>query len=247
MTTGYSFGVGGRSGTFDPAELPLTGWWRAERDPALGYDGAGLWKGTKSAGSSGSRNLTEGALYPAAGNLNGMRTAVFNGSILTGDLMANLIALDAWSFWMHVNVTSIATNIAGAYNNDGAASEHSAGDWGIYFESGGGVGDPLVLAYQYDGADNEAYTPIVLNRFGTVQSKYDGANLWVRYNRGPWVPNEAGAIPQLFDAVQFGRSYDNAHYSTMTVADIGFTDRTLSNLTFDQIVSYNGARYSSII
>ncbi len=64
-----------QSSAFDPATLPLTGWWRAP------YAGTSPWTGTASGSTSGSQTMSEGSSPPTAGTaVNGYAPADFDGS-----------------------------------------------------------------------------------------------------------------------------------------------------------------------
>lgn len=114
MNLGLGLGLtsfaGGSAPAFNPATLSLTGWWRASFS-------ASPWVGTASAGSSGSRNISEATNPPAAGAaLNGLTPADFDG---TNDKLASAIAADQF-------VTATAGMCAVLFNADAAAADAGA-------------------------------------------------------------------------------------------------------------------------
>lgn len=230
-TNGFEY-----SSVFDPATLVLTVWVRGA------YAGS-PWVGEASAGSSGSRNLTE-ATNPASvgAALNGFNTADFDGTndVLTnGTAISTLLSASAWSFWDLVNIDAIDTDNALSYNNDVLAFGTGA-FWGVHLKSNGG--SPLVQAYQWDGAEKKAEASISTGSWALVQAKYDGTNIKVRVNSGAWQSTAAGNITTTTGTLVLGGT--TAMWFDGRKADFALAATAFSDGTFDDIKSYVNSRYA---
>lgn len=128
---------------FDPATIPLTGWWRGS------YAGS-PWSGTASAGGSASRSISEGTTPPAVGTpFSGYAPANFNGSnaFLASPLGANsFFTANAGGGWVLAKASSAAADL-------GAGSR--LGDPGLLCEAGGGT--TLTVGFSAGGASIAAY------------------------------------------------------------------------------------------
>ncbi len=253
-TLPQSYGVGtgglpvlGGSGTgtalYDPSVLNLAIWNR-------NYGGASPWAGTASAGSSGTRSLTEGTNPPAAGAaLNGQGTASFNGTsskigiaTFINSNAANLIGAStsaAYSGWALVNVTALGTNGAD-YNNQCIVSTGPSAYFCVYLKSGSGG---QVGVANFDGAREVTPTAIGTGAWALVQWKLDSGTLKIRVNGGTRSTIAAGALSAP-NGFQLGyQPNDSAHYYNGLIAEFALMGSTLSDAQEDNVKSYINGTY----
>ncbi len=224
----------GSSSGFDAATLSLTGFWRASY-------AASPWVGVPSAGSSGSRDLSEATNPPSAGAaINGLTPADFDGTndVLTNATqMGTLLSASAWSCWALVNIDAINTNNTDVWLNDPIFNDSGA-FWGIHLKSGG-----TVHAYQWDGAAKSVSETIATGAWALVQAKYDGTNLRLRVNGGSWQSVAAGNIATTTGTLRVGLTPTAGHAFDGRMADLGIANTAFSDATFDDLKSYINARY----
>ncbi len=220
---------------FNPATLDLSGWWRASFSESP-------WVGTASAGSSGSRDLTEATNPPVTGAaVNGLVPADFDG---TNDVLTNataistLLSASAWSMWALVNLDAINTNNADVWLNDPILCDTGA-FWGVHLKSGG-----TVHAFQWDGASKSVSETISTGAWALVQAKYNGTNLLLRVNSGSWQSAAAGNISTLTGTLRAGVTPTGGHALDGRIAEIGIADLVISDADFDNIKSYVNSRYA---
>jgi hypothetical protein len=231
----FAFWKAPPSAAFDPATLTLTGWWRGS------YSGS-PWTGTASAGSSGSRDLTEATNPPGTGSaVNGFTPADFDG---TNDVLTNataistLLSASAWSMWALVNLDAINTNNADVWLNDPILNDSGA-FWGVHLKSGG-----TVHAYQWDGASKSVSETVSTGGWALVQAKYNGTNLLLRVNSGSWQSAAAGNISTLTGTLRAGVTPTGGHALDGKVLELALAASALSDANFDNVKSYVNSRYA---
>jgi hypothetical protein len=224
---------------FDPAlHLALAGYWRSSYS-------ASPWTGTASAGgTSSAQDLTEATNPPSTDTaVNGKVPANFDGTNdqLTGDdTLETYINASAESGWALVYVDAISTNDASWSQNDCIVATDASGRWGVYLKSGAGT---TVGFAHFDGAaDDTVETTIATGVWQFVQWKYDGTNIKIRVNGGAWASAAADAVDDRSYAAKVGVS-PGGQFFDGKILEIGLTDVTLADATFDQIRAYVTRRY----
>lgn len=235
------------SSVFDPATLTLTGWWRAS------YAGS-PWAGTASAGSSGSRNLTEGTNPPATGSaLNGLTPADCDGS---NDQLSNALATNNF-------ITTAAYSVAVLFNADTADADAGASTFytnrGLVFASGGTNGGIWgvthttsgVRAGHWNGATwNSAIKAASTAAWHLTIVTYDGTNISV------WVDDvtnsgavsvahgnvDAGSIAS--DVLRIGTQYNQAAFFDGKITEVMLAQVAWSETDRTNIKSYINSRYA---
>lgn len=154
---------------FDPATLPLTGWWRA------GF--AVPWVGVASAGTSKGHDLAEATNPPIASTpINGLAPAGFDGvnDVLGSTVPVNMyLSTTGWEAHGLFSADSAKPYVAGtAYNFPTLLGDNSAGDFYIAFSSAG------VMAGHWDNAVfREIVAPCPTGGLHTFDAWFDGAKL----------------------------------------------------------------------
>lgn len=229
-----------KSGSFNPATLSLTGWWRAS------YGGS-PWTPTASAGSSGSNgNLTKTAdpAEPAVGSaVNGFTPADFDGS---NDALAGTAA-DTALF------TGAAGSIVVLFYADAATAD--SGNWygnpqllghnGTSGRVGVGFSDAGVVAGYYDGSSHLYLAAAAsTGAWHLGQVKWDSSNLKVRVDSGAWQTLGAGAASLVGDTLRVGPDFLTSQHFNGKILEIMTAASALSDDNFNNIKSYVNTRYA---
>ncbi len=229
---------GGGEEAFDPATLSLTGWWRAS------YSGS-PWSGVASAGTSGTRNLTEATNPPATGEaLNGFTPADFDGTNdkLGGDTGSNLYSASAYSGVALVYVDAITTDDSGnPYLNDGIICSSGTGDFGTTLRSTG----PTVDVFHWNGSSYEkASATLSTGAWQLVQWKLESGTLKIRVNSGSWqTASASGGAASLGSSSRVGANYNASDFLDGKLAELMLSNTALSDANFDNIKGYLNSRY----
>jgi len=217
-----------------PADLALTGWWRASY-------ASGAWLGTASAGTSGTNVLTEAVSAPATGAaVNGLLPAAFDGA---NDRLANpttigtLLSASAWSAAALVWVDAVSTTPVGGYTEIVADSR---GFWSIGTWNNG---TPRAVVTQYNAGQKYVDTAITLGAWNLVQAKLEGGSLRIRVNNGAWTTTVAGNIGVVTGTLIVGRNYSSSQFFRGKMLELMLAGTALPDPTFDRIRSYLSARY----
>lgn len=224
-------------GAFDPATLPLTGWWRAS------YSGD-PWVGTASAGSSGSRNLTAG-VAPALDvgvSLNGYTTAsgANDKFLVNGTAISTLLTATEWSMVALVRPTTITyTGSSNLYLGDGIIFDQG-GYCGLAMSTVSGT--PKVFVYQWDGVECIASGNVTLNSWNLIQARYDGTFIQVRTNSNTlWAIASAGNTQLVTNSLLIGAT-PSGQWITGQIAEVMLAPSDLGD-DFDNIKLYINDRY----
>ncbi len=226
----FNSGIG-----FTPANLSLTGYWRANF--------TGLpWVGTASIGTSSGRNLVTQADDPSTGaSQNGFAPADFNGS-------SNYIQADV------NNTTLLGTSgsIFFLFNGDTAPTNSGLdyGDGNIFTdptnaETTFGFTDLGFGACILD--DSITYRRISIScgtgNYHLAQAKWNGTNLYARIDSGNWSNIASGPFTAITpSAPNVGLSYSTIRFDGRLL-ELGITNIFLSDSDFNNIVSYVNKRY----
>lgn len=239
---GFGFGAGARAagggGSYDPAVLALTGWWRAS------YTGPS-WSGTASASTSGGRSLSAGTSPAVGGALNGLTPADFDGathSLVAATIVSNWFSASAWSIVALFNADAAAAYGADEYDNPSIVSTTgaAAAAIGLAFSANG-----VSVWHTSGGAWPGVTVPCSTGGWHLAQAKYDGANIKLRVDSGGYSQQAAGNIDAgLAETLQVGVSWDGGLRFDGKVAELMFAQSALSDDTFDDIKGYINARYA---
>ncbi len=227
-------GAAGAKG-FDAASLALTGWWRASY-------AASPWRGAGSAGSSGTRALSQASSPPSTGSaVNGLVPADFNG---TDQYLSSTVQNDAYLsvggsslfclFYANSAPSPVSDYSDGTFFTDPANAETTFG-----FTSSG-IGMCL-----YDGAYKRLNVACGTGAWHLAQFKHDGTNMKARVDSGSWSSLACGTLSFLTpSAVVVGQGYAGGMYFDGRILELGVAATALSDAVFDRIKTYVNARYA---
>ncbi len=237
VNTTYALTLG-QAASFDPATLPLTGWWRAS------YAASPWLTNASTSTSLANGSLTEGTNPPSTGTaLNSWVPADFDGTndhIAPGGNAGTFFDASTFSGWILFNADAVDTNFSAFYENDCLLSTQPSAYFAIGMKSTGDIGIRFVA-----GAEAIVSTTFTIGQWGLVQWKYDGANIKIRMNGGAWQSTACtGGFGDLTNTLQVGTNYGGAAFLDGRIADIGLADTTLSDADFDSVLAYINARYA---
>lgn len=230
--------LSGASAVYDPAILDLSGWWRAN------YGGS-PWTSTASAGTSGSRSMSE-ATNPFTGGtaVNGYTPAHLDGTNDKMTLDTNLGALIAetpYTVIALIKLNAAAAPAAQIYDNPQIIAG-AGGTFGFAFNTNGMNG------YQTSGAG----FPFDTTAFGTgawgmCRFKRDATKLYTALNSGAWSAGTVCASGNISVAARstiFGRDDDVGNaFLNADVLEIITSKLELSDANHTSIRSYFNSRY----
>ena len=224
---------------FDPATLPLTGWWRAS------YGGSS-WVGTASAGASGSRNASEATTPPAVGSLvNALAPADFDGSndrlTLDGADIGAYYATSAYSGWALVKANVVNTNGDNSvpFANDAILATTPSGYWAAALRESGAV---QINHFTTTAERKVPSAPFAVGQWQLVQWKYDGTYVKLRVNNGTWVA-VAAANQELQNAFRMGLNYQGDAFLDGDILEMALSNAAISDTDFDKVLTYCETRY----
>lgn len=233
--------------SFNPATLPLTGWWRAPYATVS-------WLGTPSSGFSSGSNLIQTASLnqptAVASTLNGATIADFDGSNdwLTLAQGANVVQPLSLLF------SASAGSVACLYNAETAGADVAAGapfSMATFVSDlspalfGFGVSSTGVRGGYYDGLTwDSANVATSLNVWHLAQMRWDGTKVEVRVDGGSWATTaRAGGIQNLAGIVRVGVAYDNGRLLDGQIAELLTAASVFTDAQFDAFRSYCNTRY----
>lgn len=224
---------------FDPATLPLTGWWRAS------FSGS-PWAAVASAGTSGANgDLAEATTPPATGAaVNGHTPADFDGSddkLSVATALTTFFSTTAWTIVVLFNADTAQAYGADEYDNESLLSTAGAGaaEIGMAFSSNG------VSVWHVEGADWPGVTvACATGGWHLARAKYDGTNIKLSIDSGAYSPQAAGNVSTLAETLQVGVDWGGVQFFDGKIAEIMFADTALSDANLDNIKSYINARYA---
>jgi hypothetical protein len=223
---------------FDPATLPLTGWWRAS------YAGS-PWTPTASAGSSGTNgNLALNSSEPDIGTaVNGYDPALFvsanEDDLQTTATFADLFNVDSGTIIVLVKPTTLAAAEANTFG-DAPLLKESGINFGLHVSSGGIKGAIYSGAWVYSGG-----VAISTGAWALVQMTWDGVNMRVRKNGGSWDSVACGSVDSgaLTGTMFVGRPFGTTNWLNAAVSEVATADTVISDGNLDNYLSYANSRY----
>ena len=234
----------GRAGSYNPAALALTGWWRAS------YSGS-PWAPTASTGPSGSNgNLAEATNPAAVGSAqNGYTPAAFDG---TNDELSNVNLL---STFVNAGAGSAVVLFYAASASAAAPAWQPYDDPGLLVQSGGGTTWGInystmgVRVGLYDGTWRDLAVAAPTGSYHLAQVKWDGATLKVRVDSGSWSSLAAGNCDPTAagGSLTAGRNYSSAAFFNGSVLEVLLTSNVLDDATFDNLKTYFATRYGLLL
>lgn len=218
-----------------PAQLTLTGWWRAS------YGGSGSWVGTASVGSSGSNNLTLGNAPGSGTAVNGFNPADFNGSSSAFNgpgTLDMLINNNAGSILILLNADTAGTANAGAPQNETALIQDSNNKLILSFST---AGTRVTLN---DGALKQHTFACATGGWHLLQAKWDGSNLQARLDSGSFSSTAAGNVNTVAGSTQVGINSTGTAFFDGKILEIITAETAFSDDTFNRLKAYVNARYA---
>ncbi len=252
--------------SFTPADLALTGWWRAD------YAGS-PYAGTASLGTSGTETLTpthefstcaafltgtpvNGFTPFASDGRGGFGTGVQSLAMSADGYLSNYLGVNAFSGWVLAKVQ----NHVGGGSVDSTIWQSEDGGSIVRFEVSFGGSDPNVqpniIIHTTSGSQVQAVrnNKVVTNTYATVTYRWDGATLQIGVNEAPGVavgPDPACSVAVGGDMVLTGTIYAGIwdtffkfHPLNGEVLDTAFTDQILTDNDFCKILCYLRSRYA---
>jgi len=236
MSFGISMGLHAFSSrrSYNPAALSLTGWWQGS------FSGS-PWTGSSSAGASSGREYIEATNPPATGaSLNGFTSANFDG---TNDILTNAtLTSDDW-FTPSAGSIWILFKSNNAIADDGFNNPTLIADTGAYFSiSFSDLGTTFAIYDVISFSHKILTVSTTVSSWHLAQLKWDGVNMYVRVDNTSWTSlacGDSGGAASL----RMGVSCFDVAYFNGDIMDIGFTNTTLSDADFNNIVIYVNNRY----
>lgn len=242
------FGLGNRrvaAAAFDPATLALSGYYQGSYAP-------NTWTGTASAGTSGSRSVTEPTNPPTSGTpVNGFAPAAFNGTnqkLTDSSNLSSYVTPTEGSHWELFRATSISGGAAAGYDNPALCCDIAGGNWGMHV---GGASNDKFIAYLYDaivGAKKAEFT-IVTGTYYLGQMRWKGSTntAEARLNGGAWTALSGAAFTSINGTLSslygMGRDYSQAKFFNGEKLGSGSRLVLMSDAEFDSIRSYVLAKF----
>lgn len=223
------------SGGFNPATLSLTGWWR-------GSFASSPWNGTASAGSSGTRTLTEATNPPDPGTLlNGFAPADFSSSDRLGGLaISNYFTTAAGSALILYRADTSAAPAADPINDPALIGQSGSQQVQIAHNSTG----PVVSVHD-SASQKRIQLTAATGSWHLVQMRWNGTNMQGRVDSNSWSTSAATAGPSpLTTVLRVGANYNLTKFFDGQIMSIIFDDTTLDDATFDNIKSSLNTRYA---
>lgn len=234
--------AGGGESPFDPATLSLSGWWRASFS-------ASPWVGVASAGSSGSRELSEGTNPPSAGTaVNGLTPADFDGTndFLTASTVgaANLEHYFTTSAYTYSLLIFADAAAADAGDADGYTMPGLIGDGSFATPMGCSFSDAGIRAWHNaSGNWNSVEVPCSTGAWHAVQVRYNGTTLQTRVDGGAWSDQTRGNVGiSLAATMRIGRNYASVYFNGK-ILDIITASTALTDENLDSIIEYYNSQY----
>lgn len=228
----------GGAAVFDPATLPLTGWWRAS------YGGA-PWVATASAGTSGANGSLVAGTAPAVGAAQNLLTpADFNGSthdLVNANLMSTFVTDAAGAGWvLFLADTATATQPPGSLvDNPGMVFQDGAGvALGIAFSSGG------VDGLLYDGTGYQEITiACAVGAYHLARWRWNGVLFELGLDSAAMSTTAAANMnAAAAGSLAIGRNYAAAFFDGR-ILEVGLANTALLDADFTNIKSYINNRY----
>lgn len=235
----------------DRALLALTGFFKGDN-----YDGLspnGVWTSAASAGVSAGRTLSQVSSPPLGGTLlNGHNSAAFDGvganayrldsSNGTGESISQYLHSggSVGTFWVVATPRALAAD-------PGAGSRYAAptivdGVLGYHlltFYTGGVTWALTGTTPGFVQVDVPAN--LVVGTPFLIEGKLDGANVYLRVNRGDWVstPSDGIAVAGLSDSLRLGSPTSAIDIYEAAFSDLALTDAVLDSVGEDIEIYYD--------
>ena len=229
----------GSAGGFDPAVLPLTGWWR-------GSFVSSPWSGVASAGAGSASNSLANVAFtaPSVGAaLNGYAPAAFNGTtdgLVAADTTAAMFGTTAWSYSCLVYFDTLPANAGAAYLNPTLLTDDQA-TLGIAVSVDGAE------AFHLDAAAANYLTtpaaPVATSAWTLVQARWTGASVQVRVNGGAWQTVASTGQYNVSGTPFVGPNYAQSAFLAGRIMDHLTANSAFDDATFDKLKAYVNARY----
>lgn len=245
MRVGIGLGISyarSAGSVLDPTTLTIAGYWRAS------FSGS-PWTGTASAGSSGSRNLTEATNPPTTGTaVDGYVPASFDGTndILSGGLTGgNYWSASAYTTVLLVNPASPSAAAANRYQDEQLISVPSD-LLGLSWTSSG------VSAWHYGGGadfSGTAFKACSAGSWHMVVARFGSNTLGINVDNGTETTlaskNNVNTFGATAAPVIARSSVASAAFAQAQYLEIMTFQSQLSDATLTQIYGYFKARYPS--
>lgn len=249
---GMGFGPrlrGGAAPLFNPATLNLSGWFRA-------FGGGTSWAGTASAGTSGSRTLSE-ATNPATvgATLNGVNTASFNGTTkrmldTTGGAgMSQYHSTTNFGVGILFNAAAITGGSATTYDNPGLWCTQGGANLSVCI--GSATNDSLIIRV-FDSSAGQLSTTIALTgptsawNFAQLRCSSTGPVCEARVNGGSWTALTGGTFTSVSgfgSDAGLGINWDQTKFLSGLVSELFTWNILETQANFDNIRSYLNGTY----
>lgn len=233
--------VRGSASVFNPATLSLTGWWRASY-------AASPWVGTASAGTSGTRDLTEATNPPAAGSaLNSLTPADFDG---TNDRFyvhawTSLFSLAAGTAVVLFNADADAAEITtNGYDEPtliGSADGNAS--MGLSVHISGGTTHRVRAHIRDSGGYKTRVQTYSLSSWNLATLRWDSSNMKLDLNSLSTQTIACGAIPSCTNNTLFGNNYTGTLFFNGRIAEFMTAQTALADADVTNIKTYVNSRY----
>lgn len=223
---------------FSPAQLSVSGWWRAN------YGGA-PWTPTASAGGSGSNgNLVAGTAPSTGATQNGYTPAAFNASssqyLQSAHSPSTYLAVGAGTVYVLAYVVSAPATSGTSWTDPTLCGTDGSVEMEMTYSSSGFV------CHYFDGSHHD--TPAISFSTGAYhlfQLTWNGSTVSARVDGGSAQTTSAGSIDTLAQAaLNVGVTYDTTTaFTTCRMLELLTASSALSTATLDKIRAYANTRY----
>jgi hypothetical protein len=248
----FRFGSGGGGTPFDPLTL----------SPRLAVEADGtLWQEDTRTTPATADDTLVCAWDDASGNafhllqntsVNGgtLKTGILNGkpvirfgvgvsNYLAGPAISNLISASAYTLYLMFKATTIDTNSANSYDNDGVVTD-IGGFFGVHLKSA-----PTVETYNFASADDKVSLAINTSGFFWLMARHEGGNLYASINGGGESSVASGNTAALTNVLNVGRA-QGGHYFVGDIAAIYIFNTAHNAGQIAQMEGYRLAKWGSL-
>lgn len=233
---------GGGAAAYDPADDAWTLWQRAS------YGGS-PWAGTASAGTSGSRSLTEATNPPAVGTaVNGLTPTDHDG---TNDRFfvhawTDLFTLGAGTCIVLFNADAAAaeTTTLGYDEAQLVGSTDGSGSWGLSVHTSGGTTQRVRAHLRDSGGYKTRVQTFTLGAWNLACMRWNSTTMTLDLNSLSTSSIACGAVASMTGNTIFGNSYNGAVFYDGKMAEILCAQTAISDAKLAQVKEYVNARYA---
>jgi hypothetical protein len=157
-----------------------------------------------------------------------------NDRLASTATMDDFFNANAWSAWVlfYADTASADSGAGSRYQNAQFWTDDTFALLCMGFSTAG------VHVVGGSAGSTELVIPCQPRGWHLAQAKYDGTNLKLRIDAGPWFSIAAANTPNMTHTLRFGGNYDLTKFFDGKVLEMGFADSAVSDGNFDNILAY---------